>query len=73
MNSALENLKLCLNYIGKDNSRADTVKPVQATTSTTNAESAQANSIQSLLYKLATCLTRPATSLFCFPNEKKPV
>ena len=33
MNSALENLKLCSNYIGKDNSRADTVKLVQTTTS----------------------------------------
>ena len=27
--------------------------------------------IQSLLYKTNTCLTRPSTTFFCLPNEKK--
>ena len=29
--------------------------------------------IQWFLYKTATCLTRPATTIFCLPNGKKPV
>ena len=29
--------------------------------------------IQSLLHKMTTCLTRPATTYFCLPNKKKPV
>ena len=37
---------------------------------TTNAESAQTNSIQSLLYKMTTTQLQPATTFFCPQNEK---
>ena len=49
-----------------------TVKHVQTTTSVRRAMLSPPKQIpvQSLLYKIAICLTRPATTFFCLPNEK---
>ena len=51
-----------------------TVKLVQTTTSLrlTILSSPKQILVQSLLYKTTTCLTRPATTFFCLPNENMP-